>query len=914
MAWRPLLDNRIVIRGLTIKGIQIDIDHSSPTGSPLIGGIQLPVAKSPAATSGTPWGLQLERLTLVESTVRYHRQHLDSELVIDKLWLTNLKSLESKDPADLSFEGRIDNADLAIHGQLSLFAAGPGFSGEIKLNRLALNHYNDLLTPAVTRLNGNLTLNSRLSARQGSDGVIQVTQQGSADIGDLKLTTPQLSLENSKISWKGNLDSRITTNSGSTRLQARGVLESGRLSFKQAKEGAEATKSGAKWEGDLELTLDQNGPNVTTTGNFTIDQLSATLAQTVIGVERLHLSNQAMHLQPQNGGLAITHQGEFTLKSLSLSDPQLALEGEKLSWKGNLQLDNTPAKGLSISAKGALNSGLLNGNLIPSETALGYSDFDWQGEIEAHTTPDSSESGVTEQGDLHLSGITLKSPQLNLSEERLSWSGNLKLGNRNERQHFAAEGALGSEQLSAALVGQALTLEYSALNWDGKLSGESGTALEQLNLSGSLSLDRAQVTRDEDNYRLLFMENLKVERIEGDILERISAAHTAITHIKVGAEPGVDGGEASDLHHSDKIELTGSDYSPTTGIAIEEIRISGSREQLLRQRDKDWNFTRLSNDTSPAEKKPAAEKGESIAIKIGKISLHGDNLIHIEDQSVEPTFKTDITLDQLELKQLDSSQPQQDSPLLLKGRLGKSSKISFDGALHPFSEKLTLDLKGAITGLELPPLSPYAAPALGYTLDSGELSADVQLKADNGALQGENKLTIHQLDVTPLDEKALKAVDGKRVPLETGLGMLRDKNNTIKITLPVSGTIDNLKVDPSDAINQAVTSAVKSGAKTYLTAALFPFGTLLTLAQAVGEEAMKVKLDPLFFEAGGDSFNGKDREYLKKIAHVLSERPEIHIKLCGIAVESDRQALLTEAKMKVAAKQSEKEDEKEERE
>ena len=68
-----------------------------------------------------------------------------------------------------------------------------------------------------------------------------------------------------------------------------------------------------------------------------------------------------------------------------------------------------------------------------------------------------------------------------------------------------------------------------------------------------------------------------------------------------------------------------------------------------------------------------------------------------------------------------------------------------------------------------------------------------------------------------------------------------------------------------------------------------------------GEQAAKVRLDPIFFEPATVAILEKDQEYLAKIASILEERPEMHIKVCGRAVEADRNALYAQAQQKLAA-------------
>ncbi|MGD2056658.1 MAG: hypothetical protein PVJ15_07615, partial [Gammaproteobacteria bacterium] len=90
-------------------------------------------------------------------------------------------------------------------------------------------------------------------------------------------------------------------------------------------------------------------------------------------------------------------------------------------------------------------------------------------------------------------------------------------------------------------------------------------------------------------------------------------------------------------------------------------------------------------------------------------------------------------------------------------------------------------------------------------------------------------------------------------------------------------------------------SATKKGAMTYLTLALQPYGTLITVAQLAGEMAAKVRLDPVIFPAGSTAIDYARFEYLDKVAGILKDRPEVNIKLCGVAVEADRAAFQEQA-------------------
>jgi outer membrane protein OmpA-like peptidoglycan-associated protein len=153
-------------------------------------------------------------------------------------------------------------------------------------------------------------------------------------------------------------------------------------------------------------------------------------------------------------------------------------------------------------------------------------------------------------------------------------------------------------------------------------------------------------------------------------------------------------------------------------------------------------------------------------------------------------------------------------------------------------------------------------------------------------MNGEAVLLMHQLSVKGTDSK-----DGLQskipVPLDMALNILRDKNDTIELKIPIEGDAENPDLDVSNAITKAVAAGVSAGATSYLVYALQPYGAMIAVAKVAGEAASKVRLEPVEFEPGQASLDDTDRDYLSKIAKVLKERPKLAVKVCGIAVQQD---------------------------
>jgi hypothetical protein len=133
------------------------------------------------------------------------------------------------------------------------------------------------------------------------------------------------------------------------------------------------------------------------------------------------------------------------------------------------------------------------------------------------------------------------------------------------------------------------------------------------------------------------------------------------------------------------------------------------------------------------------------------------------------------------------------------------------------------------------------------------------------------------------------------VPLETALSTLRDKNDDIKLEVPISGDIDDPKFDISDAIEQAVVKGMKFSALSFLKYALQPYGALIAVGQYAVEEGAAaltgVQLDPVFFAPGARTLDDEALDYLERIAELAKGRPELRIKICGKATSADKTAL-----------------------
>jgi len=300
-----------------------------------------------------------------------------------------------------------------------------------------------------------------------------------------------------------------------------------------------------------------------------------------------------------------------------------------------------------------------------------------------------------------------------------------------------------------------------------------------------------------------------------------------------------------------------------------------------------------STETNNVENETPESEPKALGIRIGEISISDNSLLTFNDRSTTPEFNSSITLDKVHIGGLDNRQPEQDTAISVNGKIGKFSTLEAKGTVTPFAEKLALDLSANIKAMELPPLSAYTSYALGHNLNNGQLNTTINVTISNDIVDGSSKLFISNLAVTELSQEEKKAINTTAsAPLSLGLSMLQDRDNNIELALPFKGDLNSPEFDISDAINQAIGTAISKAALTYLTLSLQPFGALIALADIAGDISNGVQLQPILFNPADSTMTSSASKYKDKIAGILNERPQLRLKVCGFATKTDRSFLI----------------------
>lgn len=269
---------------------------------------------------------------------------------------------------------------------------------------------------------------------------------------------------------------------------------------------------------------------------------------------------------------------------------------------------------------------------------------------------------------------------------------------------------------------------------------------------------------------------------------------------------------------------------------------------------------------------PAKPASDIPPIKIKKLTMQGGH-VRFTDNFIKPNYTANLMKFGGVVSGL-SSDVNSSANVNLKGEVN-SAPLNIDGKINPLKGDLTMDIKAAVQGMELAPLSAYSGRYIGYGIEKGKLSFDVAYKVENRVLTAQNRLVLEQLT---LGEK-IESPTATTLPVSFALSLLRDRNGVIDINLPIGGSLD----DPQFSVGGLIVKVIVNVLTKAVTA---PF-SLLSSMFGGGEE-----LSMLEFDAGRARINEAGETKLKSMAKILVDRPALKLEITGRTdPEADREGL-----------------------
>ena len=592
--------------------------------------------------------------------------------------------------------------------------------------------------------------------------------------------------------------------------------------------------------------------------------------------------------------LQVEQDGAIQLRELQLAQDDNTVRYALLKWQGttNLVLDDA----VSVNISGTLSGDTLD--LALPDQGLGLRQLVWEGTADVSA---ADHVAVSADGRVAGDGITLALPDQSLELQQLVWEGKADVSTA-VAVAVSSSGKLTGNGIDLAMPSEAFRLLMGALNWEGSAAYTGGESAD-LQVSGRLGLDNAEVDAIEGSARLVGFDALGIDSIEVQGVDAVSIDNLVITGALLadtvsGAADAAEGARKVPPLQIASLIFDRIEIIDGKRVSIDTIESREAQYTALRNKGGKWRIATIMESLpfmgKAKEDGPADAEAEPGSVRVGVLE-NNDLVLRLVDYSVDPPFR--IQLSGMEVtKDIDTARPNQDTHVYLKARTARHDSIEVKGTVRPLASPVSLNLESRIEGLELPPLSPYAIGSIGRRLDSGQLDADSTLKVEQGELDGVNKLVMKGLSISPVKADGQQATGMQlAVPLDKGLDMLRDDHDVIRLELPITGKLDSPDFDISDVLNQAITKATKEGAIASLSLLLQPYGSLITVARYAADKASAVHLDPVVFEPASAEVDEARHDYLDKVAGIIEQRPNINIMLCGVASAYDRVEMARQA-------------------
>ncbi|MBV1871906.1 MAG: DUF748 domain-containing protein [Gammaproteobacteria bacterium] len=524
-----------------------------------------------------------------------------------------------------------------------------------------------------------------------------------------------------------------------------------------------------------------------------------------------------------------------------------------------------PAASLSIKSELSIKkpriAGLLSNKPQSDTFAVDASDLDMQFIQRIALSVDSDPLRSSGTGRFHLQNANMKleNNELNYSNDSLSFQWLIKipdLGKAAWQDTLTLSGGIDLEQINILDLGQDIGLLHTPQLRIRKLEllGNNHLNIESIELTQARAI--FALPEDTDNQSSsVFSELIRAENIQLHPFNRLQVERLIFSSLD------------SQLHLTEDHKLR----------LIEPVL---SRVRSLKSKSSD-----IPEHASPP-RSSFTWRIESAQLKNGNIAFR--------DDSLSPSFTSQLALEALTLTPLDSGLEGQQTHLFLKGKINAHASILAQGVFTAFSQKPSSDIALEIEALEVLPFSPYLNQHSGYQIRHGQLDSSIQVKIDNGALNSNVNLHLKKLKLQPSSKNLTKRLNAQlTMPLDLSLNTLRDKNNNIRLSIPIQGNTSDPHFDFSSAIKQASAKATRSASISILKHALQPYGTMITVAELAykgGRKLTKIRLDPIGYEIGSLQIGPHQKNYLGKVAALMKDKPKLNITLCGIAFIDEQPA------------------------
>jgi hypothetical protein len=625
---------------------------------------------------------------------------------------------------------------------------------------------------------------------------------------------------------------------------------------------------------DIDLQLKPLAALRSVTGHIKVDQISLKDIHPLI-VEQvpefagiIALDSEIEVSEPEPDQWQILIDASLNAKEISVGLPDISIRSDAISYQGNplLRLDLSTNDEVKLVIEESGTGRAENTALSIQDLQLGVEQLNISARPE-NTEQDSSglpEALLTIEGKsqsyqfnklIEITGFTLRQDKVELNIGQSRYEGNPKITLASITDE--------SETIGITIDGQGFTTV------SGLVFRTNGLQLQTTRIDANGSHNIFIEPEKKPVFKTVADVVVKdTSMTDGNMLRQLSIARTEINDVR----------------------FTGTRTLAIKSIELDKLAVEAEVKKSSAKKP-------AADSESEPQKKTDSDTRQStelpVDIRLGKFSISKDSYVAYSDAAVTPEFNARMVLNRFLINNINTGDKGALTSVDIDTTINRYAKLSSKGTVRPFKGIPDVDLENSIRGVNLTRVTPYTTKFAGYDITNGSMNVDSNLSIQDNQINDTVKLKINNLDMNVSNQEKASEIDAKlAISLPRALGLLKDSNDDIKLSLPISGDLSDPNFDFSHAITVVVSKALAKGATVYAAYALQPWGAALIVKEVAGKMITQVQLDPITYEPTSPDLPESATPYLQKISGLLTSRPGMELKICGVGNEADRNALI----------------------
>ena len=444
-------------------------------------------------------------------------------------------------------------------------------------------------------------------------------------------------------------------------------------------------------------------------------------------------------------------------------------------------------------------------------------------------------------------------------------------------------------------------LIFEDLNWQGSVKYDTRSSAPgevNLQVKGDLKLTGPNIHDHNIDRDLIDFDSLTLSKLDASGIDTVSLESLRIDKLSA-LQRGKD--KDDNTASFENLAIDDIKYSKNK-ININSIDLKGLANIVSKNKNGKWEHdkwqpkekdTDQKKDSKINQQAASTANDEPMIIALKKATLTSDKEISFTDNSTSPPMKAGLQSIALNLDDLNSAKPDSDSRFKLYAKTTRHSTIDIEGTAKPFADKVSIDANGKLKGFDLRAASPATQKAIGHIIKSGQMDADLKLLAVDGVLDSNIGLSLYHFNIKATSKEDAAKLDKRfGMPLNQTLVLLRDKDDSIHLDIPITGDVNNPSFEPMDAIIKATSKAATVTLITFYT----PYGLIYAGGNVAFNMATALNFDPIDFAPGSPELLADGKEQLAGLSKLLTEKPQVHLTLCGVTNQQDAFTMYPELK------------------